>query len=161
MIDKKMNEQQENLKELKLDFIMAFIWFLIGFGIYPIFLKSGIIDIVPFKIVEAITYVLMILHFGLVGKLLINKLNIYQTEKQRLRYSHFTKVLLQKFLFNESEINVIEKDVEIVNKILVSGDNAYMPTYQIAIHERDYEQLVNTMIKIGMLPPNINEHIGE
>ena len=73
-------------------------------------------------------------------------------------FNRFRKKSKQDFIFDELELKEIEKDLTIVKKILISKENAYTPTYQVIIYDRDYDLLVRTMTKIGMLKTKENNN---
>lgn len=109
MNDEKITKQVNYCKELKLEVILSFIVFLIGFGIYPIFIRFGIITLFTPIVAQSIALLLLIMHFAIAGKLFVDKLKIYQTEKQILKKLYFNKTKLQGFLYDESQLIKIEK----------------------------------------------------
>ena len=68
-------------------------------------------------------------------------------------FNSFRKKKEQGFVFFDFALKEIEKAVTIVEKIPISKDTALTPIYKIVIYEKDYDLLVSTMIRIGMLKP--------
>lgn len=105
--------------------------------------------------------IIFFISLGSIACIMLIKLQKLGRNEQRASmriFSKFRKQSKQDFIFDELELKDIEKDVTIVEKILISKENAYTPTYQVIIYDRDYDLLVRTMAKIGMLKTKENNN---
>lgn len=98
--------------------------------------------------------IIFFLLLGIIAFVMLVKLQKLGRNEQSVLmniFSRFRKKSKQGFIFNELELEKIEKDVTILEKILISKETAYTPIYQVTIYDKDYDLLVRTMVKIGML----------